>query len=91
MAHAIEFTGVDAHPDFPADAGYSRPLPIIEFERSSVSCWRLSPEELAEIARTGVIWVQTSLVSKAPPEGEKIQPAMKVNAFKHQLMQDFDR
>lgn len=25
----------------------------------SVSCWQLSPEELAEIQRTGVLWLST--------------------------------
>lgn len=37
-----------------------RPVPCI------VSCWKLSPEELAEVQRTGRIWVAVMGVGQPP-------------------------
>jgi hypothetical protein len=36
-----------------------QPLPIhVGEQATATSCWRLSVDELAEIQRTGVIWIQ---------------------------------
>ncbi len=32
-------------------------LPVHRSEAGVISCWRLTPEEIAEVARTGVVWL----------------------------------
>ena len=32
-------------------------LPVAQDEIQTVSCWRLTPEELEEVNRTGVVWL----------------------------------
>lgn len=58
MAEPIEFPGMTttlAAP--PGCEDVVQPLPIRRVEGKCLSCWRLTPEELAEIARTGVVWL----------------------------------
>jgi hypothetical protein len=43
-------------------------LPRLSFAASSTSCWKLEPEELAEIQRTGVIWVTTTTFEGLPDD-----------------------
>lgn len=56
MADPVEFPG------FNVVIGKNQPeyLPLparIEVDGSVVSCWRLSPDELAEVQRTGCVYV----------------------------------
>lgn len=41
-------------------------LQVFRNEECHVCCWRLTPEELAEVAKTGVVWVQTFSQNCAP-------------------------
>lgn len=50
------------------------------FNDHSVSCWQLSPEELAEVQRTGLVWVRTDLIEGK--DGNKLQPAIAVTTQK---------
>jgi hypothetical protein len=43
-----------------------------------VSCWRLTPEELAEVQRTGVVWLSVW--------GSLSQPPVYVAAFKQEVI-----
>jgi hypothetical protein len=59
MANPVGFQG--ANFIFGAPAGREdtvRDLEVAIFPDHSVSCWRLSEEELAEVQRTGVVWLR---------------------------------
>lgn len=43
------------------------PLPVRRVVGAFVSCWRPSPEEIAEILRTGVIWLSVWGAVSQPP------------------------
>lgn len=60
------------------------PLPIKQFPGSNLSCWQLDPDEIAEIQRTGVIWVVNDSFDKldAHPSGQRWQPTLRVTARK---------
>ena len=53
-------------------------LTVRRLEGSLVSCWQLTAEELAEIQRTGVIWLSVW--------GRQTQPPVLVTAFKHDVI-----
>ena len=50
------------------------PLPVRRLEGCLVSCWRLTAEELAEVQRTGVVWLSVW--------GRRTQPPVMVTAIK---------
>lgn len=40
-------------------AGGAIPVPVLRLEDGRlVSCWHLSPEELAQVAKTGRVWLE---------------------------------
>jgi hypothetical protein len=41
-------------------------LPCLVYDKGIISCWQLSDEEKAEIARTGVVWLHV-MGHKHPP------------------------
>lgn len=41
------------------------PLPGGQIYPAIISCWRLSPEELAEVNKTGVVWLE--IISNGMP------------------------
>lgn len=47
-------------------------------DRELVSCWRLSPEEIEEVNRTGMVWLSVW--------GDRTQPPVLVTAFKHEVI-----
>ena len=59
MANPVGFEGADFV--FLAPEGMSAnqccDLPVFKTRGQIISCWRLSPEELTEIAQTGVVWL----------------------------------
>lgn len=59
MAHAIDFPGSNF--TFTAPPGRDDVSDLHTFRQpngpSNVSCWQLTPEELAEVNRTGCIWL----------------------------------
>lgn len=63
------------------------PLPVYRADSEIISCWELSEEERAEVARTGLVWVSisgqkvapflvsgTALMQFTAPDGESEQP-----------------
>jgi len=69
MAVGVDFQG--ANFTFLAPAGMEGEvydLHGFRDERCFVSCWRLSEDELAEVARTGVVWLRT--------EGQRFSPSL---------------
>lgn len=77
MAEPIDFPA--ANTVFAKDQPEYLPLPAHVADDGTVtSCWRLSPEELAEVQRTGCVFVgqltfgqalQPQFVAAVPPEG----------------------
>lgn len=45
----------------------TRDLPIYHDVDQIISCWRLTPEELDEVNRTGVVWLSIANVGKYAP------------------------
>jgi hypothetical protein len=82
MAQAIPFP--EATEIEKSVSGKYGPLPVKAFPESTLSCWRLSQEELAEINATGVVWVVTSTFDKLDPHpsGERWQPPLRVTGTK---------
>lgn len=66
MAHPIKFVGANGMLTAPMGAENVAQLPVYRNGISSTSCWALSPEEMAEIAATGRIFV-TVLAGKSQP------------------------
>lgn len=44
-----------------------QPLPVRRLDGTLVSCWRLSPRELAEVQRTGCVWLAVFSGITQPP------------------------
>ena len=67
MPHSIPFTEADPMPAY-SESGIPgvRPLPIKSFEGSSTSCWKFTPQEIAELASGGVLWLSTSVFEYQP-------------------------
>jgi len=67
MADPVGFEGADF--TFTAPPGHEdtvRDLHVAKFDDHSVSCWRLTPEELEEVNRTGVVWLKIAGHSMPP-------------------------
>lgn len=65
MAEPVGFEGADLLLN-PAegDEDRVRQLPVFVAPDGLVSCWRLTEDELKEVAKTGVVWLK---VCAAPP------------------------
>ena len=57
MAVAVDFKGANCLLRAPPDNDSVGELPIFRNGVTSVSCWELTPEELAEVVRTGRVYV----------------------------------
>jgi len=82
MARPVEFPGADGPEDTDPPRPGVGPLPVKRFAKSNVSCWKLDPEELAMVQRTGVIWLinETFDELKSSKTGERWQPRVSVTA-----------
>jgi hypothetical protein len=80
MARPVEFAGFDHIEDTDPRRPDVWPLPVKRFPKSNLSCWKLDPDELEEIKRTGVIWLVSDTFGemKPPPEGERWQPKLRL-------------
>jgi hypothetical protein len=86
MAHAVEFEESDNVME--SLSARMTPLPIKTYSKSSVSCWELNSEELAEVQRTGRIWLRTDTFRELRPHesGEDWQPAIVLSPFKSEVL-----
>jgi hypothetical protein len=68
MGRPVEFDGSNLDL-FPPDALAEEviPLRVRQGPLILVSCWRLSPAEIDEIARTGVVWLAVMSQGRLPP------------------------
>lgn len=83
MAKPIPFDAQTDVENFP-NGGPETALPVERQGNFTVSCWQLTPDELAMIAQTGTIWLKTSTVDRGGG-GERIQPTLAMNADKGAL------
>lgn len=68
MANPVGFGGARGIADAaPGDEDKVRPLPMYMDERQIISCWRLTPEELDMVAKTGVVWLSVTNIGVLPP------------------------
>lgn len=68
MAEPIEFCGSNTvFTPHPADEGKVKPMHGYTNGREVISCWKLSPEEAAEVASTGEVWVSIASGPNPPP------------------------
>lgn len=51
----------------PGDEEQVGPLPVRRADGAIVSCWRLDPDELAEILVSGCVWLSVLAPVTAPP------------------------
>jgi len=56
MANAVGFEGANDRLLAPKGDKNCRDLEIHRTEKSIISCWRLTDEELKKVAETGVVW-----------------------------------
>ena len=82
MAQAIDFPEADETQESVSKRYGS--LRVKTFPETTLSCWKLTSEELAEINATGVVWVVTSTFDKLDPHpsGERWQPPLRVAGTK---------
>lgn len=63
MAVAVTFPGADPEPQESLSGAYF-PLPVKTLGDQTLSCWQLSDEEKEEVARTGKVWVFTTIMTR---------------------------
>lgn len=70
MARAVGFNGSNqvfrAPPGLPQDECYDLPVFLDLDGRQIISAWRLTPEELVEVQKTGVVWLSIVGLSMSP-------------------------
>lgn len=66
MGHPVKFDGANGDLLAPAGSENVDVLPVFRNGISCTSCWALSPDEIAEVARTGRIFI-TVLAGKSQP------------------------
>ena len=52
-------------------------LPVHRSDGGLISCWRVTPEEIAEIAKTGVVWLHVLGATHPPLAVRGTGPFMK--------------
>jgi hypothetical protein len=67
MALPVDFPEKNFVKQAPANMPDCRPLPCWIDDTQVVSCWEFSPEELAEIARTGKMYISVLAPVSTPP------------------------
>lgn len=60
MAEAFNFYGANMHFKAPPGMADCIDLPVHAGAREYISCWRLTPEEIAHITRTGEVWLSVA-------------------------------
>ena len=60
MANAVGFEGANKVFHAPKGMETCRDLQVFQSSEEIISCWRFSEDELAEINRTGVVWLSVS-------------------------------
>lgn len=63
MAKPIPFPGADPEPQRSTSGAYGD-LPAKTLGDRTLSCWQLDEQEREEVARTGKVWVFTTIMSR---------------------------
>lgn len=86
MAVPASFDGADTVLDKPADMSYEE-CGVLAVRRGAIqdqpvvlSCWKLTPEELAEIIKTGRVWLLVLGYTMPPVEVCGIDPSLDLEA-----------
>lgn len=66
MAEGVGFEGANVVYQAPPGDEDCYDLAVFSDGQCVVSCWRLTEEELAEVARTGVVWVKVQGTALPP-------------------------
>lgn len=66
MAQGVGFEGANMVFQAPKGAKDCVDLQVHNDGRQIISCWRLTKEELSEIAKTGVVWISIQGQGMAP-------------------------
>lgn len=72
MATPVGFEG--ANKLYSGEAADVHDLEVFADDNQIISCWRLSPEELVEVAKTGVVWVSVWGRTLYPIKADGIAP-----------------
>lgn len=67
MAKPVVFTGTNITMVAPEGADDVQDVRAFRNERFCVTCWQLSPSELAEVLRTGNVWLSVMGNGGMPP------------------------
>jgi hypothetical protein len=67
MARAVKFEGANRVLGAPKGVENLEPLHTFTNGSCSVSCWELEPEELAEVVRTGRVFLSVMSGERQPP------------------------
>lgn len=67
MGYPTEFNGANAVMRAPEGAENVQDMHVFRTRHSCVSCWELSADELAEINRTGKIFLSVLMGGQQPP------------------------
>ncbi len=67
MAHPVDFAGSNMVLRAPEGAENVSDLHTFTNGACSVSCWQLSPEEIAEVTRTGLVFLSVFSGRSQPP------------------------
>lgn len=67
MAYPVDFPGKNLDLQPPPGAENIAPLPIFRNGTCCVSCWELSPDELADVIRTGKVFLSVFWGQTQPP------------------------
>ena len=60
MANPVDFEGANKIFRAPSNMENCGDLPVFQDESGIYSAWRMTPEDLEEINRTGVVWIRVS-------------------------------
>ena len=53
-------------------------LPVFRNEKQIISCWRLTPDEMAKVAETGVVWLSV-MGAGMPPVAISADPMVTID------------
>jgi hypothetical protein len=67
MGHGVEFKGVNTVLAAPQGAENVEPLHVFRNGECCVSCWQLSEAEVAEVSKTGRVFLSVFMGNTQPP------------------------
>lgn len=67
MASPVQFDGANTLMRAPDGAENVQDMYVFRNAHAAVSCWELSPEEIAEISRTGKVFLSVLMGGAQPP------------------------